>query len=320
MSRQRLTTAMVLVAMLLGAPGLAAGSSPPPLTLVALVPGTGQAMIWDREAGIYRLLRAGERAGTIALHRLERQGALVSHRGEVLQLRLAPPPLGPDKASAPVTRPAGIVLARQAEAEDRSFDQVPGLTLPAPPDSAAAWPPGAREGSAAPASQGGEAVSATASSAADPAAPETPPRAAPVSPRGSTDTPTSPPRGRTVASTARASAAAETASSEEAQRRLRRVSLRLVREEVSAFLAGKVPYRGAFTGAGLLELSGIRQGSLLHAIGLRSGDQVIAVGGQPVSSSDTAMDAYLELYTQRQVEIVIKRDGQRRVLRLDLEA
>ena len=91
----------------------------------------------------------------------------------------------------------------------------------------------------------------------------------------------------------------------------------LVRAEVSDFFRRKVSYRAQFA-AGGVDLKAVQSGTLLHRLGLRSGDQIVSVGGMPLKNADDAMDAYLALQSGHRVAIVLRRAGKRQVLQVKL--
>jgi type II secretory pathway component GspD/PulD (secretin) len=54
---------------------------------------------------------------------------------------------------------------------------------------------------------------------------------------------------------------------------------------------------------------GIREGSLLHALGLRNGDKLLRMAGLPLHSPDKALEAYAKVRNASLVEMEIERGG-----------
>jgi type II secretory pathway component GspD/PulD (secretin) len=54
---------------------------------------------------------------------------------------------------------------------------------------------------------------------------------------------------------------------------------------------------------------GIREGSLLHALGLRNGDKLLRMAGLPLHSPDKALEAYAKVRNASVVEMEIERQG-----------
>jgi len=70
--------------------------------------------------------------------------------------------------------------------------------------------------------------------------------------------------------------------------------------------------------AGFL-VSSIKPGSLLAKMGLRNGDTIVGVNGEPVTSAQQAMDFYKSLVEGKKIALEIKRRGQQETLQIVVE-
>ncbi|TNF29413.1 MAG: PDZ domain-containing protein, partial [Deltaproteobacteria bacterium] len=69
---------------------------------------------------------------------------------------------------------------------------------------------------------------------------------------------------------------------------------------------------GAYHG---IKLVGVRSGSLFRALGLRSGDVVTAVNGQPIDSPARGLELYDALQSASDITVRIERHGRDETLR-----
>ncbi|MBW1744274.1 MAG: PDZ domain-containing protein [Deltaproteobacteria bacterium] len=70
--------------------------------------------------------------------------------------------------------------------------------------------------------------------------------------------------------------------------------------------------------AGFL-VSSIKPGSLLAKMGLRNGDTIVGVNGEPITSAQQAMDFYKSLVEGEKIALKIKRRGHQQTLELEIE-
>ena len=289
MKQHNTTILGVTLALMLAGPAAAmAQQREHSLVLVGTVPATGQALLWVGAEPAYVMARVGDTVRGHKLLRLLSDRVVLSRRDELTTLRLAASPVGQGQAEAGV--PAGILVGdRRKEASRPVVVEPVAMTLPAPPISSEVQDAYLAPRPADPSA--GQTTAPRSTSAAAEAA------------TGATD--------RLKDKQVRAPAPEKSA-------RPRVVSLRLVRGEVSRYLEGSAPYRGVFTDSGLLQISGVEARTLLRHLGLRDGDRIESVGGRRLSTTESAMDAYLDLYTQRSVEVVFWRGGGKQKLEFHL--
>jgi general secretion pathway protein C len=68
-----------------------------------------------------------------------------------------------------------------------------------------------------------------------------------------------------------------------------------------------------------LSLSGIKPGSVFQDIGLRSGDVILGVDGQPIQSVDDALKFYTSLKDAQNVSLQIRREGQEETIKYSVK-
>jgi type II secretion system protein C len=66
-------------------------------------------------------------------------------------------------------------------------------------------------------------------------------------------------------------------------------------------------------------VSSIKPGSLLAKMGLRNGDMIVGVNGEPINSVEQAMDFYKALVEGKKIVLEIKRRGQQEIVELVVE-
>lgn len=68
-----------------------------------------------------------------------------------------------------------------------------------------------------------------------------------------------------------------------------------------------------------LSLSGIKPGSVFQDIGLKSGDVILGVDGQPIQSVDDALKFYTSLKDSKNVALQIRREGREETIKYSVE-
>jgi general secretion pathway protein C len=64
-----------------------------------------------------------------------------------------------------------------------------------------------------------------------------------------------------------------------------------------------------------VKMFGVREGSTLAQLGMRSGDTLLRISGYDMSSPDKALEAYATLRTRSELDVEILRGGQWMVVR-----
>ena len=272
-----------------------ADSKVPGVALVGASLSTGQAIIWDRATEEYAVVRLGQTYKGATIKRILADRVVLLRGGALTEVRLSASPFysgGQRKEQR--GEPASIFIAK------------PG----------AASPPAASPARPAPTARPTPAPAAAPTTVKVPAAVKEPvPARAPAVVKA----PAAVKAPATVKAPAPAAAAPAATIVKKPARDPRKVAVTMprVRNEVSDFFRRKVSYRGTFSTEGMA-LTGVDAGSLLYRMGLRSGDRVASLNGWKLVSSDAAMDAYLSLQSGTQVDVVFKRAGKKRVLKLRL--
>jgi hypothetical protein len=308
-----------------------------PFRVVKMLPETGQVLLYDRHKGSHVVAEVGQALEGYTIDEIdEDEVTLISETGASVILTAPPPPRfrrgAAKKAPAPVdpyaapgeadaTSTAGAAIApvdpyadpeapkaageggvRVASAADPSTATLPSWaddeTQPAPRSASAAPIVDARPGELSdPYGNPGIAAFAEAVGA-------TPPPAKPANkqPSASAD-------GASLAATATGTALAPGTTS-------------LARAELDAALAdfGKLAgtFRAAFTADGL-RFESIQTGSLLAKIGLRKGDVITAVDGQPLRSIDDAAELYARSAAIKNLSVQVTRSGKPTTLRVAIQ-
>ncbi len=303
----KIFTTLFTLALLV--PGVAnAESKAPGVALVGASLSTGQAIIWDRTAEEYAVVRLGQNYRGATIKRILADRVVLLRGGALSEVRLSASPFytgGPRNEQR--GRPAGIVIASPGQAAPPPATPARPAALPAPAPAAVKAPVVAK----APAAKVKPAAAVEAPAKVKPVAAARAPAA-----RAPAAKPAPAPATVKPASVTKDHAAAP-ASKTSGDARKVAVTMPRLRTEVSDFFRRKVSYRGKFSTNGMA-LSGVDQGSLLYRMGLRNGDRVASLNGWKLVSSDAAMDAYLSLQSGTQVDLIYKRAGKQRVLKLRL--
>jgi hypothetical protein len=102
----------------------------------------------------------------------------------------------------------------------------------------------------------------------------------------------------------------------------RSIDTTLSRDDVRIALADfaklTAAVHGAFTPAGA-RIDGLAPGSLFAKVGLRTGDVVTAINGQPILSVDDAADLYVHATTTRNLAIQVTRNGKPVTLKVTIQ-
>ena len=259
---------------------------PPVIQLVGLVPGTGQAILWDEGRHVYLMVKAGEEIRGARVNKVSAEGVLISQGKISLVVPLAPSPfLLREYASmqGEAGPPAVIVAPRQ-------YQQPPPFlgNKPAAPPS---------EKKTSPAAKLQPASSRTIPAKQNKQPTSTPPEITPAVEAASS--PAAPPSTEASRSPAPVPMATVPVS----------LSLGQLRAEVSNCLASRASCLASLSPTQGILLLGIAEGSLPHRLGLRSGDTLLSLGGQVLRNRDAAADAYLNLVPGSEVELVVLRQG-----------
>jgi len=289
------------------------------------MPTAGQALLFDRIQGEYVVVRTGDFVQGFRVDEIEPDQVVLTHpdapsRFYVLPVVSELRPMGERtvRCSTSAETPAPKVVSAPhsdldlidpyAQNSASDTDSYPGSgTIPtvlAPPDQRASTEPATTP------ERPGQPATTTAEPGSEPATagqPSAPPApggdaAAQPSPRGDT----SRPRAIDVPATV-VQPPAETTPLEES-RTIRRAEFDRALADFHA-LSKEVQIS---IRAGEVHIEGIASGSYFHRLGLRKGDVLVNVAGQPVGSLDAAASVYAKLMTTTRFTVVVKR-GARRV-------
>ncbi len=303
----RSTLVALVLASALAAPAAADSVRPPPVTAVAVMKDTGQALVWDGLRAEYVLVKSGDQLQSYFVVTVTESGVVVADQANPKvrhTLRLTPAPTTVVDPSKPRS-PTAITLAPSAPTSASGLaveDPYPADGL-APVDPYPARP-APRVVVAPTVIQGGApeppaadplipSVRAPGASAVPRTKPPTPVAPAPASPKVSVPKPAKPKAPRT-----------ETIS-------LPRADLDAALADFSA-LSKEVQVERAGSG---VRVVGVARGSLAHRLGLRRGDVVRSVAGEHPTSVEAAARIYARLQTVDGFDIEVERGDQRIIFR-----
>ncbi len=260
---------------------------PPVVLLVGIVPGTGQAILWDEGDRAYRIVKVGEEVRGAKVVSITEDRIVVSQGEMSLAVPLTPSPFFLQKYARKKSKqgPFPVIIAPKQYTSPPSFlgsqpaapapsALLKDVPVPMPAGPALASYPESR----------------TASSAEQPKVEEQ--KFEKFNEQVLEEPPPLPAEPLVI-------------------------SLKLLRNEVSSFLGKRAGYSAVLSPADGILLDGVAEGSLPHRLGLRSGDRLISLGGKALKDKDAAADAYLSLLPGNEVKLVVlRKSGKKQTLRL----
>jgi hypothetical protein len=318
----------VALALLVGA-GAARADSPleayAPLKVVGLMPDTSQALLWDEPAGEYRLAKVGDTLegwkvleisardkrvtvgqddvrDDLALTRLPRPNAMITYSAKVVAVGpKVPTATAAAEAAAPLPTPIPpTATVAPGPTPPAGTDMLAAPGAPAPAESSEPLDPYAPGVPAA----GFAAAPIAAPVGAEPAAPS-----APLDPYAPQAAPTVTPAQPTVI-----------ADGPESNLVVERHAVRRtdLDREINDFDRLMATVRVAPASGGGFVIARLEPNSFPVALGLRQGDVVRSIAGQPVSNIDDAARVYARLRSASSFVVEVQRGSRRFLLNVDI--
>lgn len=326
-----------------------------PYRVVKMLPETGQVLLYDRDHASHVVAEVGQTLdGYLVDEIADDEVTLVAENGTQVILAAPPPPRVRRAASAPATpaaphEPASPAVSADAMPIDPYAEPEPprapgdggvrvasaapaAAPTPAPASSAPSPAPAITSTTAAPATPapppppvlddayGDPGIAAFADAVG--AAPPSPSPPPPPPPTASDDAASTLAAAATGSPAPRPAAAAPTSAKPSTGSTTAGAGATIPRADLDAALANfgalAGSFRATFTADGL-RLDTVQGGTLLTKAGLRQGDLITYVDGQPLRSLDDAASLYARASSVKSTTIQVVRDGKLVTLRVAIQ-
>jgi hypothetical protein len=304
MAMVRIAVFVVLALAARTALGQVAGPAPR-VSAVAIMLESGQALLWDPELGEYLLVKSGERFQRFFVVTIERARVVLADADEPQRrydLPLLPAPTAVAAARTQQRGPATITVA--GAAPDGELPVIDPYTVPVTGDQLALVDPYSAPPGASSAQASRELVPTTVVLA--------PPGSRVASARpAAAPTPAATSAGSSAPVVALAPVEAVAAPPDAAGRQ----RVEVARSELEGALADfdrlSDELKVALDGSRGVKLLSVAPGSFVHRVGLRAGDQVIAIAGERITGIEAAARIYARVMAVDGFEIELDRSGKR---------